>query len=174
MAEKEYTSNATFRTETLSPWWRGGVLTAMIVGFSVLIGMTVNAYQVAPPIPDTVVGPDGATIFTGDDIRSGQAVFLKYGPIENGTVWGHGAYLGPDFSAEYLHTLGLDVSAAIASRSYGKAPDTLAPAERLAVEAQVADLLKLNRYDPTTQTLTFRDVEAVSLASSNGPASFQI
>ena len=103
MTKKETASNVTSHTEILSPWWRVGVLIAMIVGFSVLIGMTVNAYQVAPPIPDKVVGVDGATIFTGNDISAGQQIFLKYGLMENGTIWGHGAYLGPDFSAEYLH-----------------------------------------------------------------------
>ncbi len=148
--------------EPLSPWWRVGVLIAMIVGFSVLIGMTVSAYHAAPPIPDKVVGADGATIFTGNDISAGQEVFLKYGLMENGTIWGHGAYLGPDFSAEYLHTLGLDASVAIANQLYGKAPDALAPAERSAVEAQVASLLKQNRYDPSAKTLTFTDVEAAS------------
>jgi len=46
--------------------------------------------------------PTGETLFSGADIRGGQEVFLKYGLMENGTIWGHGAYLGPDFSAEYL------------------------------------------------------------------------
>ncbi|MDL1944835.1 nitric-oxide reductase large subunit, partial [Chloroflexi bacterium CFX2] len=157
------TARATF--SSLSPWWRTGVLIAMIVGFSVLIGMTVSAYQVAPPIPDKVVDVNGATLFTGDDIRAGQAVFLKYGLMENGTIWGHGAYLGPDFSAEYLHTLGVDASAALAGQSYGKTPEALAPAERSAVEAQVASLLKENRYDPAAHTLTFTEVEAASFQS---------
>ena len=31
------------------------------------------------------------------DILAGQEVFLKYGLMDNGTVWRHGVYLGPDF-----------------------------------------------------------------------------
>src|SRR5512147_3262088 len=122
------TTTATAVQKSISPWWRTGVLIAMIVGFSVLIGVTVSAYKVAPPIPDKVVDVNGATIFTGNDIRAGQAVFLKYGLMENGTIWGHGAYLGPDFSAEYLHTLGMDVAAVVSDQEYGKTPDTLTPA----------------------------------------------
>ncbi len=152
-------------TEQLSPWWRVGVLIAMIVGFSVLIGMTVNAYRTAPPIPDKVIGPDGSTIFTGEDISAGQEIFLKYGLMENGTIWGHGAYLGPDFSAEYLHTLGIDASAAISNQLYSKTPNTLTPAEKSAVDAQVANLLKQNQYNPSAKTLTFTDVEATSFQS---------
>jgi nitric oxide reductase subunit B len=162
MAEIAQPAHARSRAEALSPWWRTGVLLAMIIGFSVLIGMTVSAYRSAPPIPEKIVDVNGAVVFSGDDVRAGQEVFLKYGLMENGTIWGHGAYLGPDFSAEYLHTLGLDVAAAIASREYGKTPDALAPAERSAVEAQVAALLKQNRYDPATRALAFTEAESVS------------
>lgn len=147
---------------SLSPWWRAGVLIAMIVGFSVLIGMTVSAYQVAPPIPNQVVEADGTVLFTGDDIRAGQAVFLKYGLMENGTIWGHGAYLGPDFSAEYLHALGMEALIAIADQMYGKTPEALTASQRSGVEAQVAGLLKQNHYESATHTLTFTNVEVKS------------
>ena len=43
--------------ERLSPWWRNSVIIVMIVGFSILIGLTVRAYHDAPPIPGQVVGP---------------------------------------------------------------------------------------------------------------------
>lgn len=79
-----------------------------------LIYISARSYGEAPPVSEKVVGPVGEIVFTGDDIREGQQVFLRYGLMDNGTVWGHGAYLGPDFSAEYLHTLGLDASSAIA------------------------------------------------------------
>jgi len=150
------------RISSVSPWWRVGVLIALVVGFSVLIGVSVGAYRNAPPIPEKVVSPDGSVVFTGDEIRAGQAVFLKYGLMENGTIWGHGAYLGPDFAAEYLHVLGVDVSTALSSQLYSKAPDALKPEEKADVEAQVVRMLKQNNYDPTTGTLTFSDEETIS------------
>ncbi len=76
---------------SVSPWWRVGVLIALVVGFSVLIGISVGAYRDATPIPDKVVGPDGTVLFTGKDIQAGQALVLKYGIMQNGTIWGHGA-----------------------------------------------------------------------------------
>jgi nitric oxide reductase subunit B len=155
-------STVTASYVSVSPWWRTGVLIALIIGFSVLIGMTVNAYQVAPPIPVAIAATDGTTLFTGSDIQAGQAVFLKYGLMENGTIWGHGAYLGPDFSAEYLHTLGLDAAATLSNQLYGKPLDSLSSAERSAVEAQVASLLKENRYDPALGKLIFSEIEAAS------------
>src|SRR5512145_862837 len=94
-------------SETLSPWWRHAVILTMICGFTVLIWLATKTYKEAPPIPAQVVSPTGDVIFTQTDILAGQQVFLRYGVMENGSIWGHGAYLGPDFSAEYLHTLAL-------------------------------------------------------------------
>ncbi|MBZ0169096.1 nitric-oxide reductase [Candidatus Methylomirabilis lanthanidiphila] len=122
----------TMNPSGLSPWWRHSLVITLIVGLTVLIWLAVRTYQFAPPIPDKVIGPGGETILTADDIRAGQEVFLKYGLMENGSVWGHGAYLGPDFSAEYLHAL--------------------------AVAAGPA--LKQNRYDSDTRILPFTEAEA--------------
>ncbi|MCJ7785312.1 MAG: nitric-oxide reductase large subunit, partial [Desulfobacterales bacterium] len=105
-------------SEKLSPWWRRSVIIVLVIGFAVLIWMAIRAHQDAPPIPERVVGPSGETIFTRDEIIAGQEVFLKYGLMENGTIWGHGAYLGPDFSAEYLHTLSIDARDHLAKQHY--------------------------------------------------------
>ena len=147
---------------SVSPWWRVGVLIALVVGFSVLIGMTVSAYRDAPPIPDKVVAADGSTVFTGADVRAGQEMFLKYGLMENGTIWGHGAYLGPDFAAQYLHVLGQDVTAALSNQMYSKAPSALSAEEQSVVASQVAGLLKQNNYDPVSGILIYTDEEALS------------
>ena len=96
--------------ERLSPWWRRSVFAVMVVGFSVLIFLTIKVHHEAPPIPDKVVDPDGTSLFGKEDIQAGQQVFLKYGLMDNGSIWGHGGYLGPDFSAQYLHNLAGDVA----------------------------------------------------------------
>src|SRR5664280_1170022 len=90
---------------SLSPWWRHSVILVMIAGFSVLSLVTVLTYTNAPPIPEQAVDATGTVMFTGADILMGQEVFLKYGLMEHGTLWGHGAYLGPDYSGEDLHRL---------------------------------------------------------------------
>lgn len=146
----------------LSPWWRQGVILVIILGFSVLIYQAIRTYQDAPPIPVRAVDPAGQTVFTGEDVLAGQEVFLKYGLMENGTIWGHGAYLGPDFSAEYLHTLATDAAESAARQRYQRAPKDLTPAERAAAEAEVGPLLKQNRYDPGSGTLALTAVEAAS------------
>jgi len=149
-------------SEKLSPWWRRSVIIVLVIGFAVLIWMSIRVYEDAPPIPEKVMGPSGETVFTREDILYGQEVFLKYGLMENGTIWGHGAYLGPDFSAEYLHTLAMDTSIHLAKQNYDRKWLDLTLTERAAVSAEVQQLLKQNRYNLQTKTLTFSLPEVMS------------
>jgi nitric oxide reductase subunit B len=147
---------------SLSPWWRRAVLMVMFFGFAVLSLVTVKTYQGAPPIPETVVDASGQKLFTGEDIEHGQDVFLKYALMEHGTLWGHGAYLGPDYSAEYLHRtveIGQDT---LARAKYGKSVDALDESQAIVVGEALKRELKQNRYDPATGTLRFSVVEAAS------------
>jgi nitric oxide reductase subunit B len=149
-------------SEKLSPWWRRAVVLVLLIGFTILIWMAIRAHQDAPPIPEKVVGPNGETVFTRKEIVTGQEVFLKYGLMENGTIWGHGAYLGPDFSAEYLHTLARDASSHFAKQIYDRNWPDLTLTEQAVVSAEVRRLLKQNRYNPQTGTLTFTFPELMS------------
>src|SRR5215831_14905421 len=141
-------------TESLSSWWKVAALGTMAAGFAVLILLTVKAYQNAPPLPDKFVDPTRAVVFTADDVVAGQQVFLKHGLMDNGTIWGHGGYLGPDFSAQSLHILALDLADRIARERLSRGYSALTPEERAAVEGAVALVLKADHYDPASGTLT--------------------
>ena len=154
--------NDAVTTEALSPWWRHTVILTMVVGFTILISLSVKTYQDAPPVPQRVVGPSGETLLTEEDILAGQRVFLKYGLMDNGTIWGHGAYLGPDFSAAYLHALALDAAETIGRQRFNRLPTELSPAEQSAVTAEVQQLLKQNRYDARSRSLRFTEPEILS------------
>jgi nitric oxide reductase subunit B len=112
--------SSTDSTEELSAWWARAVALTFVFGFGVLILLTFKAYQNAPPIPARAVDACGQTVFTGDDVRAGQAVFLKYGLMDNGTIWGHGGYLGPDFGAVVLHNWALDLAEHRAQARFAK------------------------------------------------------
>jgi nitric oxide reductase subunit B len=155
-------------SEGLSPAWRKGVAWTLAIGLVILLYISLTAYRDAPPIPDRVVDGRGQVVFTGGDIRDGQEVFLKYGLMENGTIWGHGAYLGPDFSAEYLHTLGLDTAEFVSKKQYRLEYRKLSESERGIVNAEVRRLLKENRYDPNAGTLIFLEPEVLSFRKQIG------
>ncbi len=150
------------RAGDLSTWWRYAVVFVILSGFAVLLWLAGRAYDHSPPIPEKAVTRQGEVLFSGEDILDGQEVFLRYGLMENGSIWGHGAYLGPDFSAEYLHTLAVDTGDYLARRTYGRPFVELTPVEAAAVTSEIHYLLKENRYDSLTKTLVLTPPEAES------------
>jgi nitric oxide reductase subunit B len=148
---------------------RAVLLFVIVACFSVLIFGGAKISEHKPPIPERVVAPSGEVVLTGDDIRLGQRQYLSRGGQQTGSIWGHGAYLAPDWSADALHRLGL----ATAGLARGLAPDAAArftqadlealPAgERGRVQAEVAAEVRQNRYDPATETLTLSPGQAAA------------
>ncbi len=127
----------------ISKVWVQASIVVFLFGFFVLGLLAYRTYTADPPIPDRVVDPAGQTVFTGDDISNGQRVFLNNGLMEYGSIFGHGAYLGPDFTADYLHRAALSVE-----RQYGGAGSDRAR------EQTIADF-QANRYDSQTDTLEY-------------------
>ncbi len=151
--------------QQLSSWWRKGALALIVVEFAVLVAVALAPYRkgVGPPVPAKVVDERGQTLFTAGDILAGQQVFLQHGLMDNGSIWGHGAYLGPDFSAAYLHDLALDTSEAAAQAFFHKSFAQINTSQALAIKGEVASFLAENHYDEAKSVLTFRVPEVVSL-----------
>jgi nitric oxide reductase subunit B len=152
----------------LSVWWKIAAIVTMVFGFTILIGLTVEAYRKAPPIPARAVEPGGAVIFTSDDVVAGQQVFLKYGLMANGTIWGHGAYLGPDFSAQYLHNWALDVADHAAQARFRRPYIDLIPDQRAEIDGSVGRTMKENHYDSSTGALSLSSADADSFKRQIG------
>ncbi len=146
----------------LSSWWKKSLILVLIVCFSVLIWLAAKVGEDAPPVPEKVIRATGQAVFTREDIMAGQQVFLKYGLMENGTIWGHGAYLGPDFSAEYLHSLAAHAGKVIAQKRSTILSQYSSVMDQEVVAAEVQQLLKQNRYDPQSGILLFTDIESDS------------
>jgi len=98
------------RPMTVSPLWLQGSILTFIVGFSLLTFSAIRIYQDYAPIPEQIVDEAGNVLFTRQQILDGQEQFLTYGLMQFGTVYGHGAYLGPDFTADYLHRMVLHMN----------------------------------------------------------------
>jgi len=74
----------------------------ILTSFAILGGVGRKMISEAPPLPD-VYTTDGQFLFTGHSITDGQGVWQSIGGQEIGTVWGHGAYVAPDWSADWIH-----------------------------------------------------------------------
>lgn len=85
-----------------------------IVMFSLLGYFGAEVYRSAPPMPDKVVTAEGRSLFTGEQIIDGQTAWQSVGGMQLGSIWGHGAYQAPDWTADWLHrelTAWLDLAA---------------------------------------------------------------
>ncbi len=74
-----------------------------VLSFGALGYLGWQIYLEAPPIPKAVVTTGGEVLFTGEQVSRGQQVWLASGGQQQGSVWGHGAYVAPDWSADWLH-----------------------------------------------------------------------
>ncbi|HEY3307524.1 MAG TPA: cbb3-type cytochrome c oxidase subunit I [Desulfuromonadaceae bacterium] len=138
----------------LSPlWWQVAILT-FLIGFAVLGYLAIRIHKEHPPIPNEVRTSNGEILYTGTDILAGQHLFQKYGLMQYGTLFGHGAYLGPDFTAQYLHLGGEKLLAYHLSQG-------LPPAE---ARERVRLALKTNTFDPVAGQLIFSPGQAFAHA----------
>lgn len=127
----------------ISNGWIQAIVIVVLCGFLILGMLAYRTYTDEPPIPSKVVNSNGQVLFTGADVIAGQEVFLRNGLMEYGSIFGHGAYLGPDFTADYLHR-----AAVIATDHYGGS------SSEKATQQTIADF-KTNRYDSATGVLTY-------------------
>lgn len=77
-----------------------GFIVMMLVCFSVLLIFGYEIYVQKPPIPSKVLTEQGEELFNELEIKDGQSVWQSIGGQQVGTVWGHGAYVAPDWSAD--------------------------------------------------------------------------
>lgn len=157
------TATAT-RTRQLSfPAW---LVLICIVAFTVLLAAGAAIWKNAPPVPDFVSSPKQEIILTKQEIQAGQEVYLARGGQHIGSVWGHGSYLAPDWTADVLHKWGLATAGVLYNNNPNFLPEDLAalPApERASLQAQVSEEFKTNRYDAQTHTLTLTNAQTEGL-----------
>ncbi|HET8877707.1 MAG TPA: nitric-oxide reductase large subunit [Casimicrobiaceae bacterium] len=140
--------------------WLGVVF---VVSFAALGWLGREIYLAAPPIPNAVVTFDGATLYTGDDVQRGQQAWLAAGGQQLGTVWGHGSYVAPDWSADWLHREAVALRELLARQRYNRAFDALAAADKAALDAEVKVQMRTNTYDASTKTLSIAPLRAQAI-----------
>src|SRR3954454_23839889 len=149
---KVFVNNSGKRELLIANGWMQAIVIVFLIGFLILGMLAYRTYTDAPPIPARVLDANGEVIFTGEDISSGQEVFLRNGLMEYGSIFGHGAYLGPDFTADYLHRAAVSVR-----DSYGGEGSDRAA-------ARTVEDFKQNRYDPETRTLELTAPQAAAFS----------
>jgi nitric oxide reductase subunit B len=129
----------------------------MVVCFSILGFFGHEIYRQKPPIPEKVISEDGTTIFTKQEIEDGQNVWQSLGGQEVGTVWGHGAYVAPDWSADWLHRESVYLLDNWAEKDFNSGFSNLGAEKQAALKARLQNVLRKNTYDSKTGNIIVSD-----------------
>lgn len=145
--------------------WAALILT--IGGSFLLLGFFgKEVYRQAPPIPSEVVTTSGQTLFTEDDILTGQQVWQSIGGQQIGSIWGHGAYQAPDWSADWLHREANLLLEGWSMERFGVGSAELDAEQLGGLEARLRAELRTNTCDPETRVVTVSDERAAAIAAS--------
>jgi nitric oxide reductase subunit B len=139
-------------------------MAVVILGsFAVLGWFGREIYQQAPPIPSRVVTTDGTTLFTQQQIEDGQNVWQSTGGQEIGTVWGHGAYVAPDWTADFVHREATYILDKLAVAHSGKPYADLDMPTQDMLKAQLREEVRTNTFNPATGVITVSPMRAEAI-----------
>jgi nitric oxide reductase subunit B len=146
----------------------------VIAAFAILGYYGREIYRQAPPVPVRVVTSDGTVVFTDQDIKDGQNVWQSLGGHQVGSVWGHGAYIAPDWSADWLHREAVWLLDRWSTERYGKPYAQLDEEVQASLRVTLQRELRTNTYQPTNGELVISPtrVEAIAAVSSHYTALF--
>ncbi len=144
-----------------------GFIAVMAISFAVLLYYGREIYRQAPPIPTQVVSTDGTVIFTGQAIKDGQNVWQSMGGQEMGTIWGHGAYLAPDWSADWLHKESVSILEKLSMSTYNLPFDQLTEENKASLKITLQRELRTNTYDPATGIISISPLRAAAIAENS-------
>lgn len=148
-------------------WWV--LITVLAITFGVLGYFGAEVYRSAPPIPAKVVNQDGKVLMTNESILDGQTAWQSVGGMQLGSIWGHGAYQAPDWTADWLHRELLAWLELAAQDQYNKAYDSLTPAEQNGLQFALKEAYRTNTYDKATDTLVLssRRIQAIATTADH-------
>ncbi len=144
-----------------------GFIAVMVISFGVLGYYGREIYREAPPVPDKVVTEDGTLLFTGQEIKDGQNVWQSMGGQELGTVWGHGAYQAPDWSADWLHKEAMFILNELAMQTENQPYENLSEEKQASLKVLLQKDVRKNTYNPQNKTLTVSNLRAKAIAGNS-------
>src|SRR5215813_404780 len=131
-----------------------------VFSFAVLGWIGSEIFRQKPPIPREVVTTDGQTLVADGEISDGQNVWQAMGGMQVGSIWGHGSYVAPDWTADYLHREAVFILDGWAKAEFGKGYNLLGSEQQAALRQRLEDMMRRNTYDPQTGRVTIEPIRA--------------
>lgn len=140
----------------------------LTASFGVLLWTGDEIYRKAPPMPEQVISPDGEVLYTRVDIEKGRQVWQSFGGMQLGSIWGHGGYVAPDWSADWLHREAVALLDRWAQRDGQENYNTLSVEKQAALRGRLESVMRLNTYDAAKQTITLDAERIAAIADVSG------
>jgi nitric oxide reductase subunit B len=137
-----------------------GFAAVMILSFLVLGWIGTRIYQEMPPIPDKFVTTDGVTLIESGEVGEGQNVWQSLGGMQVGSIWGHGSYVAPDWTADWLHREAVFILDTWAAAEFSKPFDELEEEYQGQLVGRLSKLMHTNTYDESTGVVTIDPIRA--------------
>jgi nitric oxide reductase subunit B len=137
----------------------------MLASFSILGWLGREIYLTKPPIPSEVRDDYGRVLFTGEQIRTGQQVWQSIGGHQLGSIWGHGSYVAPDWTADWLHREAMAMLDARAQRLGAGGYADLDASGKAALQAALQVEIRANTLDPQSLVVQVGADRAAAIAS---------
>lgn len=138
----------------------------LIFSFAILGWVGSRVYQEAPPIPNQVVTTEGQVVMADGEVGVGQNVWQAMGGMEVGSIWGHGSYVAPDWTADWLHRECIYILDAFAQSEFGKPYADIPSEEQARFQRRLETMMRTNTYDATTGVITIDPVRAAAFESN--------
>jgi nitric oxide reductase subunit B len=142
-----------------------GLATLLIVSFTVLLWAGGEIFRAAPPMPEHVVSSDGQVIYTRQDIETGRQVWQSIGGMQLGSIWGHGGYVAPDWSADWLHREAVALLDRWAKDESSPTYQQLGEEAQATLRGRLRMQMRTNTYDETAKIITVSTERAEAMAN---------
>ncbi len=141
-------------------------IAVVAISFAVLGWAGLRIYQLKPPIPDVVVTTEGQTVVPSGYILEGQEVWRSMGGMELGSIWGHGSYVAPDWTADWLHRECVFILGQWSNDHYGTEFDQLSIERQASLKAELTELMRTNTYDQARKQIVIAPIRAKAFESN--------
>ncbi|HEY0457727.1 MAG TPA: nitric-oxide reductase large subunit [Pyrinomonadaceae bacterium] len=131
-----------------------------VMSFAVLGWIGTEIFRQAPPIPREVVTTDGTVLIGEGEVSNGQNVWQAMGGMQVGSIWGHGSYVAPDWTADYLHRESIFILNEWSNNEFGGNYESVASEQKAALRQRLENLIRTNTYDEASGRITLDPLRA--------------
>ena len=136
------------------------LIAVFVFSFAILGWVGTEIFRLAPPIPAQVVTADGKILIGDGEILDGQNVWQAMGGMQVGSIWGHGSYVAPDWTADYLHRESVFILNEWSRSDFSKDYSALDSEKQAALRQRLQNLMRTNTYDAATGKITLDPLRA--------------